>query len=95
MKTKLLRKIRKRYSIYRCDEIPKKLGGDFSRLSYFAEVEGLPFYYVFDNTTFRMYPFLYSAKDVNSCKAYILEMVRKEYYDKIKKTKLVTYKVWG
>lgn len=95
MKVKLLKKVRKRYKIYRCDELPNELGIEGFQLNKYRSEFGLPFYYVQDESTFTMYPYLYGSDNINSCKSYILELVKEKYEDRIKNTKFKSTKIWG
>lgn len=95
MKTKLLKKVRKKYNIIKITDLPYNLGITNLYLTKLRNEHGLPFYLVIDNSFLSTDPYLYGSKDLNSCKTFIVEEVNKKYYDTIKKSSFKYYKVWG
>lgn len=90
MKTKLLKEVRKRYSIVRVDEIASNAGDDYK---YAKEIYGVPFYELRDTHDafgFRTCFF----DDFNKATAKICEWVVSDYAEKFGRKKVKSSKVW-
>jgi len=91
MKTKLLKKVRKRYVIYKVTSIAANEKNETILESY--ECWGLPFYKVVDTKNPFGYRFI-TARYYNHALHGVLEFVREDYTDKVKHSKTKLTKVW-
>jgi len=95
MKTKLLRKVRNRYSITRCDK-PSNIEG--STLHDIAKEIGCPFYFIEDTHDYGSHwvnnKQTRLAKTMSAAMGKLIEKVHNDYFCKIKYKEEVTRKVW-
>lgn len=86
MKTRLLKKVRKRYSIVRYDELPTNPVHYLK--SYYIDC-GLPFYILYDK-----HELAYGSKTFDGCYNRLKLLIDLRWRDKIKKTEGKSKKVW-
>lgn len=89
MKVKLLKKVRKRYSIIRVDKVTRSSNENFN---IFKEDWGLPFYYVKDN--YDSWTCWDYSKTKKEALANLSKLITKDYRDKFIKKEKTTSKVW-
>lgn len=93
MKTKLLKKVRKRYEIIRIDELSNRANRSFIE---FKNKYGLPFFQIIDNEyEYEFYEF-YLCYTYKEALNKLIELIHTRYVDKMRfKTKRnKTSKVW-
>lgn len=97
MKTKLLKKIRERFEIHRCDELRSDAGEN--ELKYAREF-GLPFYYITDDKVDNSY-FPWYCHGERAFPSYkealsgLINIVHYKYFELIKHKDAKTTKVWS
>ena len=94
MKTKLLKKVRKRFEIIRVDFLSErtKYENPYWNVVYNAEIRGLPLYYVHDKDKMIHNKF---AKTEEEIKEILIEIIKEQYSEKFpKRNKDKMSKIW-
>lgn len=89
MKTKLLRKVRKRFEIVKYDEIASNSGWFLTEAK---EGLGLPFYVFYDNDSLGYNPI--ANKDYNVVYNYLVKVIVDTYKEKFRHKDSIKTKIW-
>ena len=91
MKVKLLKKIRKKYTIIEVVDVPKNMEKDFTFFSYLCSHYETPFYVVKDEKSW-VTTYVVGAQTLSECKSKLLKIIRNKYSNNRFNEKRVTYK---
>ena len=77
MKVKLLKKVRKRYSIERIDFVSERymLDNPYTRITYHAQHNEFPIYQLIDNVEYGTY----TSNNYNDVYEWLLQSIRRDY----------------
>jgi DNA phosphorothioation-dependent restriction protein DptG len=93
MKVKLLRRVRKRYSIVRIDQLASNANEWDQKI---ANITGLPFYRIIDNDRPSSWisKYRYDCKLIEDAKEKLIQIIVNDYKEQFRHKDAVITKVW-